>query len=582
VVYSKIDKKMKFIIVLLIVTNVILSSHISVAQIQNLSYDNSSNQINITCDSLNRILTKNTKGYNTNFIYDKQYNGTLTNVTSGNVTYNYEYDSRLRITREIRVIDGIKFEKRSYYDSMDRLVSQVFSPGKTINYTYNDQGGVSSLFGYITSTTYDAFGNILTRNYANNLNTQFTYDSKNERLTQIKTSNLQQLNYSYDKVGNVISIKDIANNMVYSMVYDFLDRLVNVTINNDTYGYVYNSIGNILKITRGDWITYFAYGKNPVHAPSKIIPGNWVNSTLSINPTKPFIADRTIISCLVRDANTSKVMPNYKASIYIDNNLTISNTSDSKGFVNTTWNAINETHNISCQVGDDLHYSSSYNDTIKVTPAIRGNISFLCGTSTNSCTSKENEMISWLKQKGWNVTSKRYSNWSEAELNNYDFIVCVDETYACKIDSTTVAYKVHKNNSKPIVELSDSAYAKAAYYLGYVNTSYTTGLDYQRYINITSNDAITSGYTGKVDVVSQINNLLKVDMRRLNTSVINLAILKPGYSGLFKVNQSGKQGRFVWLGWLYAAHTYELNEIGTTILMRALNWAKCGNAYACV
>ena len=50
------------------------------------------------------------------------------------------------------------------------------------------------------------------REYANTLDTDYTYDPKNFRLKTIKTSNLQDLSYNYDPVGNVIDINDTSNN----------------------------------------------------------------------------------------------------------------------------------------------------------------------------------------------------------------------------------------------------------------------------------------------------------------------------------------------------------------------------------
>jgi hypothetical protein len=570
------------IFALVVSLSLLLLSQLVTANTQYLTYDNSTKQLTLTYDSLNRILKNNGSGVNITYTYDKQYNGTLSNITVGSSKYNYEYDNRLRVTREVRVIDGIQFEKKNYYDSMDRLVAQVFKPGQTINYTYNDQNKLSALLGFINSTSYDAFDNVLNRNYANSPNTQFTYDSKNERLTEIKTGSIQQLDYSYDKVGNVLAINDVANSRSYSMIYDFLDRLVNVTINNDTYGYVYNSIGNIMKMVRSTWSTNFAYGNNPVHAPSKIIPGNWANSTLFISSINPFVGDRINISCLIRDANTSVSIPNYKVSIYIDNNLTASNSSDASGWFNRSWVVTGGTHTIRCEIQDDLnkHYHNSSNAVMTLTPLIRGKIAFLCYSTTCSV-GDESYIITWLKNKGWNVTSKIYSNWKETDFMNYDLIVCNDENYACRIDSTKAAYKVHKNNSKGIVEMSGTTMAKAAYYLGYIK-QYSIGYLSKKNITVVASDPITNGYYGDVSILSTSHSMAKVPISSLNSSAVNLANLDSSNSGLFKVNQNGNQGRFAWLGWFYTSYPSDLTVDGEKILMRTLNWAQCGNASGCV
>jgi YD repeat-containing protein len=179
---------------------------------------------------------------NSTYSYDDQYQGTLTNITFGNSTYKYEYDDKLRLTKETKTIDGITFERRIYYDSMDRTVKENFTPGTDFNYTYNNQGKLNKITGFITSTYHNALDNIQNRTYNNNKVTQFNYDTRG-RLILINTSGLQSLNYSYDATSNVIIINDTINNRLYRMSYDFLDRLVNASIpQKQTFKYFYGLI----------------------------------------------------------------------------------------------------------------------------------------------------------------------------------------------------------------------------------------------------------------------------------------------------------------------------------------------------
>ena len=62
---------------------------LAVASVQNLTYDNPTNQVNISYDALNRILTKNMTSINITYAYDKDYEGTLTNITFSNSTFKY-------------------------------------------------------------------------------------------------------------------------------------------------------------------------------------------------------------------------------------------------------------------------------------------------------------------------------------------------------------------------------------------------------------------------------------------------------------------------------------------------------------
>ncbi|TAL46888.1 hypothetical protein EPN87_04140 [archaeon] len=266
---------MKIKLTIFILISIVFYSQLTLAATQDLTYDNPTNQVNMTYDSLNRILTKNSTTINITYAYDNQYQGTLSNITFDNSTYTYEYDNKLRVTRETRTIDGIQFDRRNYYDSMDRLVKQIPTPGQTMDYYYNNQSKLSKILNFVNSTFYNAFDNMLNRTYFNAKVTQSTYDSQNGRLVQIKTGAIQQLNYTYDNAGNIISINDTVNNRNYSMSYDFLDRLASTTIGGNTFGYSYNAIGNILKIVRDNInTTKFIYGSNPIHAPLQISTGD--------------------------------------------------------------------------------------------------------------------------------------------------------------------------------------------------------------------------------------------------------------------------------------------------------------------
>jgi YD repeat-containing protein len=294
-------KQISFILILLILTPIIV-----IATTQDLTYDSPTNQVNISYDALNRISTKNATGINITYSYDEQYQGTLTNITFSNSTYKYQYDDRLRVTNETKIIDGIKFEKIIYYDSMDRPVKIILTPGTAEDIYYNNQSKISKITGFVNNSSYNAFDNLINRTYANSKITELTYDSLNNRLVQIKTGTIQQLNYTYDSAGNIILINDTVNSRTQRMAYDFLDRLVNATINNDAYIYSYNAIGNILKIVRnGTNTTKYVYNSTPVHAPSQLII---TNSSVSIYKESELYSNarnRTIQFFLVNDKNST-------------------------------------------------------------------------------------------------------------------------------------------------------------------------------------------------------------------------------------------------------------------------------------
>ena len=265
---------MKLLILLTAFIVTISLAHLVLAPTtQDLYYENAIKEVNISYDSLNRISSKNTSTQNISYFYDEQYQGTLTNVSFSNSSYKYEYDDKLRLTKETKVIDGVTFQRNVYYDSSGRLVKQTFSPGQDINYTHNDQGKIENISGFISDASYNPFDNLLNRTYANYLISYISYDNRS-RATQIKTDPYQELNYTYDKVGNILTINDSVNGKLYNMTYDYLDRLVNTSIASIAYIYSYDAIGRMLKIVRdNNNTTKFVYDSYPVHAPSRTVTG---------------------------------------------------------------------------------------------------------------------------------------------------------------------------------------------------------------------------------------------------------------------------------------------------------------------
>lgn len=283
--------------------------------VQSLTYDNATKQIDITYDSLGRMTSKTAPNMSVQYTYDKQYNGTLSNITMNGAQYNYEYDSRGRVTKETRIIDGIAFVRVYTYDSADRVTSEILTPGSKLSYTYGSQGQVYSVPGYVESTVYNAAGKPVSRTYNNSLVTQFSYDPATQRLAEIRTGALQQLGYAYDAAGNVLAINDLANNRTYAMTYDFLDRLVRTVIGSDAYTYAYNPIGSMLRITKPLQNMTFSYGSGPAHAPSQVVidsatpPTTTTTTTTSTTTTTTTSSTTTTTTTVPVTTTTTTTQP---------------------------------------------------------------------------------------------------------------------------------------------------------------------------------------------------------------------------------------------------------------------------------
>ena len=237
--------------------------------------DNRGANISLRYDALNRVIAKNSSNANVSFIYDTQYHGTLSRLLyvsgNNNISYNYTYDERMRPIAVSKTINGLLFENSYMYDSAGRVILQRISTD--IIYNYNNLGKVSSINGYVNASSYNALGQILNRTFANNLVQSYAYRSDNYRLSSISIPSVQNMIYTYDSVGNIVSINDSVNGRLHYMTYDSLDRMTQVLINNDRYAYSYNSLGNIMKQVYNNESKKYVYN-GLAHAPSSIINGS--------------------------------------------------------------------------------------------------------------------------------------------------------------------------------------------------------------------------------------------------------------------------------------------------------------------
>jgi RHS repeat-associated protein len=108
----------------------------------------------------------------------------------------------------------------------------------------------------VTTTGYDAIGNILSLKDALNNTTSYTYDALDRLLTDTNQLGLSRT-YSYDAVGNRIGSID-RNGRKLTYTYDALDRQVSENWldagNNNlrTFSYVYDAVGHLLTSTDPD------------------------------------------------------------------------------------------------------------------------------------------------------------------------------------------------------------------------------------------------------------------------------------------------------------------------------------------
>ncbi|MFT3883602.1 MAG: putative Ig domain-containing protein [Gemmatales bacterium] len=173
----------------------------------------------------------------------------------GNVT-RYEYDDA---GRRVRIIDAKGKITRLGYDQAGNLTSTTDSLNQTTAYEYDlDNQLIRQLdpFNYQTSYSYDLNGNPIQAIDRNGHKFTFKYDSLNQLLEEQwwnGVTSIQDIQYSYDAVGNMLSIHDSASNYVYT--YDNLDRVVTVNnagtphVPNMVLSYQYDHRDNLIQVT---------------------------------------------------------------------------------------------------------------------------------------------------------------------------------------------------------------------------------------------------------------------------------------------------------------------------------------------
>lgn len=130
---------------------------------------------------------------------------------------------------------------------------------------------------FVKDVEYNAHGQVTRVEYGSGTVTTNTYNPLNLRLERIQTVNslgevLQDLTYTYDAAGSVLSITDNVNTSNQTFKYDELNRLVEAV--GETYGtrtYAYDEIGNIVE-KDGKFYSYGEGGAGP-HAVTSLSDG---------------------------------------------------------------------------------------------------------------------------------------------------------------------------------------------------------------------------------------------------------------------------------------------------------------------
>ncbi|MBN2386310.1 MAG: hypothetical protein JXB85_04765 [Anaerolineales bacterium] len=259
-------------------------------------------------------------GFTTNEEYD--FKG---NLLHSNRRLAADYTATLDWLTNVTLEEPL-FTTRTNYDALNRPVRQTMPDRSVIQVSFNEanllEGVEAYLHGDATATTfvsnvdYNAKGQRTLITYGNGAQTEYDYDPDTFRLIGLKTTRpasfpaaqrvVQDLSYVYDPAGNITSIEDDAQQVIFfnnqvvkpdkSYTYDSVYRLIEAkgrehigqqsqpqpswndgphidlphpndgqAMRSYTEQYTYDQAGNILKIahqaSNGNWSRVYSYNE---------------------------------------------------------------------------------------------------------------------------------------------------------------------------------------------------------------------------------------------------------------------------------------------------------------------------------
>lgn len=249
----------------------------------------------LTYDKLDRLVQRVEADVTSVWTYDSAAHGigklASSGITAGlgnGFARSVAYDALGRPSQVSTSVDGSTYVMGATYDAQGRISKVSYPSGFTARYGYNALGFANQLSDDATNQSYwianamDAEGHLTQLTSGNGLVTNRSFEVTTGRLSGLTTGSgagtaVQNLGYSYDRLGNPLSRTDANTNLSETFTYDTLNRLTSSTVNLTptplAKTFSYSAIGNMLtKSDVGSYI-YPAAGQPLPHAVSSITSG---------------------------------------------------------------------------------------------------------------------------------------------------------------------------------------------------------------------------------------------------------------------------------------------------------------------
>ena len=216
-----------------------------------------------------------------------------------------------RLTRIQTSIGASTYTEAKNYNASGQLASEIFpsspsSPGGyQVDYTYNALGYLERVQApggsqvYYQTVATDAAGR-LTEEWLGDGSTVTTgFDGVSSRVVSRlsqRTGTIQQFSYTYDASGNMLTRNDVLQSLSETFTYDDLDRLTSAEVTGQTaVQYAFDEVGSITQ--KSDVASVYDYVSGPQHAVTLLTQGASTqslsydgNGNLTIGTDEPTVA----------------------------------------------------------------------------------------------------------------------------------------------------------------------------------------------------------------------------------------------------------------------------------------------------
>ena len=255
--------------------------------------DAKSQTTSLTYDKLDRVVQRVEADMTSAWTYDTAANGigklASSSISAGpgnGFARSMSYDGLGRPSVVATTIDGATYTMGAAYDANGRLSKVSYPSGFTARYGYNSLGFANQLLddatgqSHWTANAMDAEGHLTQMTSGNGLVTARGFDAKTGRLLSIGCgagSLVQNLSYTYDRLGNPLSRNDVNANLGETFTHDALNRLTSSVVSLSptplSKTFSYDPIGNLVSKSDVGSYTYPTPGSPLPHAVMSVSGG---------------------------------------------------------------------------------------------------------------------------------------------------------------------------------------------------------------------------------------------------------------------------------------------------------------------